>query len=391
MEPPGDAELETLLRRRVPLRTRLVQGGVVLLVVGVVIGVLIRQVTSLPGVSGKSAVSGPGPVVVVSNVSVDQVTLNGRMLTRSTPAVLPVRSGANTIIFSATSFLPRTCQLQWGPPGLLGTDCTAEGRDSLVTIGGRTIHPGLIIYFGLTDADLAPDQDGSAKAAVAHALAEQGGIAFPVAPGEYLATGGFWPFGLSYQRATMQVQAAISYGLFASQDQTLRPRDCSTVLCVGSLLLSTPAAGAAPIWQVSLDAYYRWSLVGTGQMSVAYPLQPSASLALTYNASLDGWQVAPESPAGNLSKLASGLAAGLCGTGVFVAKTLSQSTGQDGTQVLHDQQLDGCEIGLTTPQHTSAGRFIWRFGVLLAVDAAAHATASWLPIAPSQEVATVEG
>ena len=87
-----------------------------------------------------------GPLVAVSNVSVGTVALNGRALPGSTPLVLPVRTGANTITFSAIPFMPRTCELQWGPPGLLGTDCTAEGRDNTVKIDGRTMQPGLIIY-----------------------------------------------------------------------------------------------------------------------------------------------------------------------------------------------------------------------------------------------------
>jgi hypothetical protein len=57
-----------------------IQSGALLLVVAVVMCVLVGQFASEPGDNSRPATSGPGPVVVASNVSVETVTLNGRAL-----------------------------------------------------------------------------------------------------------------------------------------------------------------------------------------------------------------------------------------------------------------------------------------------------------------------
>jgi hypothetical protein len=385
---PTEVDLETLLRRRTSLRMRLIQVGALLLVAAVVMAVVLRQVASVPGGNSAQPASGPGPVVAVSNVSEGTITMNGHVLPGSTPLILPVRQGTNWITFTAAPFLPHSCRLQWEPDGWEGGDCTAEGRDTTVVIDGQPIHPNAILYFGLTDLDLPADQADRAQAAVAGALTQQGGVVASVAPGEYIATGGDWPL-----QATSPLKAAVTYSLCSSRDATTCLGSFPPVLSAGPLLLETTPPGAVLTWVVTLAAYYHWSFASLGLDSSSYSLQPSRTLALTYSAA-EGWQVALPNrypPGGSFQDR---LKADLCGAGqsalLSSAEDASQEAFQDTTQVVRDRQVSGCEIALFTAQRTNAGRYIWRFGVLLAVDATAHTTLPGLPMAPEQEIAAVE-
>jgi hypothetical protein len=56
---------------------------------------------------------------------------------------------------------------------------------------------------------------------------------------------------------------------------------------------------------------------------------------------------------------------------------------------LYDRGAEGCELVLKE-QSVEQGRFLWRFGVVLAADAQAHATYPELPVAPPEEIAAIE-
>lgn len=57
---------------------------------------------------------------------------------------------------------------------------------------------------------------------------------------------------------------------------------------------------------------------------------------------------------------------------------------------LHDQGVENCELGAAI-NGVNAGRYIWRFGVLLAADAQAHNMMPALSRASRAEIAAVSG
>jgi hypothetical protein len=57
---------------------------------------------------------------------------------------------------------------------------------------------------------------------------------------------------------------------------------------------------------------------------------------------------------------------------------------------LHDRGVEGCELGAKV-NGVDGGRYVWRFGVVLAADAQAHSILPALPLASPAEIAAVGG
>ncbi len=387
-----DVDLDEVMRRRMSLRTRLARAGSLLVLLALAAGLLAHQIASELDQDRIQSLIAAGPVVLVSNVSFGTVTLNGKPLPGSPPLVLPVRTGENAVTFAAPPFLSRSCHLTWGASGLVNGDCPAEGRDRAVTINGRVVVPSAIIAFGLSGGDLPVNLYASARAVAEEALNKiHDGANVP--PGQYIATGGYWPDELASELATMPLDAAITFGLYIEQDFTPRSQECDISMCAGPLFVTTASARAAPVWNADLDAFARWEFTGGGlhEVSVLYPLMLHVSNALTYDA-FAGWQQPGPLPGGGGPlPFDVSLEASLCSTGSYVLGALTQTRDYIGS-VVRDSGRDGCEIELQTVQgRVSQGLFIWRFGVLLAADAIANALLPGLPLASAAKIAAVGG
>ena len=99
------------------------------------------------------------------------------------------------------------------------------------------------------------------------------------------------------------------------------------------------------------------------------------------------------------------LAQATCEVGVNLLSTvtshpLSTVAQQPEYQVatVHNNGIGGCALqltrtggtGVTGTDGANAGSFLWRFGVLLAADAEAHALLPYLPLAPPSELSAVD-
>lgn len=123
--------------------------------------------------------------------------------------------------------------------------------------------------------------------------------------------------------------------------------------------------------------------------SASWDTQLPASLLLAYDAQ-QGWTVDQRgSPQLAGFDLAAGLAQTVCNVDVSELSTAAQQQGDTLLSAVHDSRVEGCEFALQTAQGTNVGHFIWRFGVLLAVDGPAHALLPALPVAPPIELAAV--
>jgi hypothetical protein len=142
---------------------------------------------------------------------------------------------------------------------------------------------------------------------------------------------------------------------------------------------------------------------GMVAVSPNLPFNPSVQLALIlvliYDTTTRSWSVLsqPPSPVGgtgaSLPTLSDQLVSNLCNVGSSLVVALSRDQTGVATDMPQNQSVAGCEIQLLSADSatTVQGTFLWRFGVLLAVDKGAHNLAPWLPLAPQAEIAAVGG
>jgi hypothetical protein len=119
--------------------------------------------------------------------------------------------------------------------------------------------------------------------------------------------------------------------------------------------------------------------------SASYPVETPLSLTLAYSTA-GAWQV--------LTPRAQDLGGDvdLCGSGAALLEQNTRWTGYGVDQLAHGStSLAGCVLDLVASDRSEHGRFVWRFGVLLAADAPAHTTLPFLPLAPATEIVAAGG
>jgi hypothetical protein len=264
----------------------------------------------------------------------------------------------------------------------------------------------------LDSSDLPTDRGHSASALVTQTIAAVQ-LHTEVPAGQYYAMGFDTQGHVRARRATTALAAEVRFVTANPLSDSTCPE---TVLCPAPLdpRLSLPAGQR--IWSVVAGVTLFWRF--TAPTGPAAPSGPAAAagtvieppgwslvtgvqLLLADDATAEGgWRViAPSYPAtlqadNRLQPVADQLTAGLCPVGSILVGELAQ--GQEGAWLFisSDQGMAGCAIQLRSgdPTATSAtvqATFLWRFGVLLAVDGGAQTLAPWLPVAPPDEVAAV--
>ena len=385
----SDTDVEEMLRCRVPVRVRVAQALALLVVMALVAGLVVHSLPVAPGRS-QAGMATPtpvplGPILLLSNVSYGTVTLNGAPLAGSPPLIATFRRGLNTITLTAPPFRPRTCHVQW--PGRQtdgGCDLPQTGGASR-SVGGRPVSAVLIVVlpFGLGDL---PDA-AQALAAATDAL-QSAPPQTSVPAGEYIATG----------------QDANGAVISRSTDVPLRAEllaAATTLGYVGDVFCGdTGCAPGVPLgnttgqpeWLVTADVTIRWQFSsGSGVVASSAPwsTQLPASLLLTYDAQ-QGWSV-DQSGTQQLAGfgLPAALAQTVCNVDISVLSSAAQQQGDTVLTPVSQNPLEGCAFDLQSAQGASAGRFVWRFGVLLAAEGPAHALLPALPIAPASALAAV--
>jgi hypothetical protein len=407
--PDGDTSLEQILQRRVPLRVRLIQGLGLLILGALAAGLLRQTVLTTPGGSGgvvptpSPTVVALGPVLVLSNLSYGAVTLNGVALPGSLPLVTRFRRGPNILTLSALPFRPRICHIQW--PTLQSSDgCEIDtGVGPPHSVGGQMMTPAVTVYLSFGSTDLPSSVETRALAAVTKALQAMP-LRITVPGGDYLATGVDGQGHILSLQATTPVQAdlLVTVSAFDGGESF-----CDDPGCVSLRDSATGRGITRPSWVVDAEIRVEWDFTVNNSHvvhSTVYSYYLPSSLLLTYDPQTE-WQVdLSNTEQVNGFGLSGALALATCELGASLLSTLTNplltTAQQPEYQVatVDNNGIGGCTLqltrtggtGVTGTDGTNAGSFVWRFGVLLAADAEAHALLPYLPLAPSSELAAVD-
>lgn len=388
---PHTVDLDHLLLRRVPVGRRAVRMGAVVALMLLVAGLILRSISLA---SSQTASAPPlatsASIVLVSNLSYGAVTINGQPLSAPLPQVIALRRGDNVITLSAAPFQPHTCHVRW-PEGMVSSAC-GSGSGGVFPIADHFVVANLVIYLRITAADLAPDLRVGALSAIAQALDA-------VQPQTSVPAGQYYPIGrdsagnMLSQPAPAPLSAVVHFALPASGTRQSAYCD-SQLLCAGALNpAATEAHPAVRAWAVFAPVTVSWQFTSAAGIPFALPpllSQFQVELVLAYT-SASGWQVLPhaEQFIGG-QPLTQQLTASICGVGALALATLADARQKNSAATINwvqDNGLAGCQLELLQPNSGArAGLFIWRFGVLLAADAATHATFPDVPLAPPTEV-----
>jgi hypothetical protein len=353
---------------------------------------LLRSASSTPPAAG-TATPTPlplGPVVLLSNVSFGSVTLNGKQLEDPPPLVMTFRPGMNVLTLAAPPFSSHTCRIDWPSAQVKAGQCETDRSGPHYTIHGQPVDPALVVTLSLGAQALPLSMQGEAGAVVAAAIASDQ-VSSDVPIGSFIATGRDGSGQITSQRTAMPVQATLLFTPDTSESPS--SDGLCDASCATRIIPDIASALTGRIWVAALDIAVEWQFTSGGAVvarSASY-IGTGVTVALTYG-SARGWQVSqPATQAINGFSLSLGLdSLTVCQAGANVLSPIAQRTGY-GFNETSDRGIEGCELQMQSLAGTPEGTFIWRFGVLLAVDAPAHAVAPELPMAPASEIAAVSG
>lgn len=397
-------DLDAVLARRASPRRRLVQLGIIIVPILVAASLVLRGTLPAPP-SSSTYVAVPTwtpypiPITLTSNVSFGTLTLNGKQLAGPPPRDIALRPGNNVITLTAPPFPTQTCVVQGplivsGSQAIFGSTSTCQ-ISSEGDAGGIPTH--VYVALMLSGDALSPDLRESAQALVTRTL----GIASPLTA--TVPIGDYYAAGMNGQGVPNARQAAVP--LTATFTETLMdstaiasataaypfPYECSSALCAGGYDPSQPLP--SHVWLVNVQTMFRWYFTTPSGLlagSLVLPAPELRTLALIYTPDA-GWQAAePWPPTSDPNQGSSDL----CQAGMNVlGQAMSTQGGLQGG-IETDQAnptadgVRGCSFHIIN-QGNTIGTFIWRFGVLLAVDDKAHALLPSVPIAPPQEITAV--
>jgi hypothetical protein len=338
-------------------------------------------------------------VLVLSNVSYGAMTLNGTLLAGPPPLLVTFRRGVNTLMLTAPPLRPLTCEIQWPGFGLqVQGNCDVEpelsGLVGPAHVAGRLVTPVAFVDLWFTGGDLPADVRAQTLANI-NATLQAVPVETSVPAGDYIATGQDANGRIISRRTETPMRADLLVTATSLDDD-------GKVFCEDSVCLPVPAGGSNS-WAVSVGVSTQWQFTplsgGQALRSALAPPEASLSMMLAENP-VTGWDVDQRSTEQlNGFGLAIALPATACqpGAGYLEARGLAAVGFQEpqdtfvqpplSASTVADHQAAGCKLQLTDTKNANKGLYIWRFGVLLAADAQAHALLPDLPLAPPSEVA----
>lgn len=376
-----------------------------LLQVGAALAALVITVVTFHGMLAPARPVAPTPtpyptappllLLINSNVTGAAVSINGKRHA-TLPMLIPYDGAKHLdVTVEAPPFQPITCHLPiFDNHPQSGCQQGDMNGSVAVTLNGISGAPSYFLVVAFTDASLPIAQQAQINAVVTQALETPQQTTVPA--GAYYATsftGTNSPNDqLTSQRATVPLQANITLLPYTNVNFS----ECNGFICARYEPisgLSGPGDGSstlpAHLWLIDVPVALRWQFArASGQVvsSVSFSSPLFLSLVLSYGPEA-GWQLAtlPDS-GGSISDQLTNLS---CNIGVQILMDLagSNSNGVGGPGSPHNQAIEGCEPSLQSNSGTNLGTFLWRFGVLLAADANAHALLPALPMAPPDELA----
>jgi hypothetical protein len=381
-------DLDAPHTRRLPWRRRAVHLVLLILALSIVLAATWSILFPLP-LSPPTA-----SALLISNVNYGSVTVNGTRLAGKPPIFVTLyQRPANTITLSTPPFRSVTCHILFASqpharfrspddPTHCGVYEGAPGDFGSITINGIVYRPTLLVRLTLVFADLPSDQNKQASYILNQRTARS--LHTVVPNGNYIVTSAPSPTALTSQRTTEPLMAT------ASLVPDLAGISCNPSSCppmFGSPRLTPTPAGQ--IWYTFFPVELNWRFTSASETlvsDVTFPLDFLTvfdAFFLSYD-SKQGWQIVEGVPDSHDYQLRDRL----CITGLGRLQALLGM----GTSIHmdHDRGIEGCVLNLLDSDGSST-HFIWRFGVLLAVDSAAQARVPSLPLAPSEELAVVGG
>jgi hypothetical protein len=380
-------ELESLLNRPPSWRKRLLYGGLVIAALAVALAAFWSALLPKP-------VSTPtDPLltgVLLSDLTYGSVTVNGQKQTAPPPLRVQLHQhAANIITLNAPPFAPLTCKITFpytydDPAHCLlvtGNEFT-DPAGAPLSVNNGSVSPTFFVNMGFTWYDLSKDQQNQMLSAVNQTLNTPQQITVP-AGAYYAVSGSSDAAGITSQRASAPLDATASLILQATSTTV-----CGAVPCPDPIPPGQSAALSGHVWVISFDMEIRWQFMDASGAAVGdafYYLRPGIiQIVLSYERPA-GWVVATQ----DMPNLAQDLLQNqLCPIGMALLPV--NTDGSQNIQTVYDRGIAGCELHAQTDDGKQ-GLFLWRFGVLLAVDNGAQAMLPTLPIAPPDEIAAVDG
>ncbi|HLV99059.1 MAG TPA: hypothetical protein VKT82_10330 [Ktedonobacterales bacterium] len=393
-------ELETILNRPPSRRKRLAARVGLVLAAAAAVLVLLRG-SILPPWPTAPPSPDPNTLLVLSNVNYGTVSINGKKQPWPLPLLMPMRgkTSAADITLSAPPFHAISCHVHLDAVALSITvsaadrNCSALPVSSVVPLArSGVVHtPIFRLFLFLTPGDLPAGQQDQVTALLTQALTTRQEVTVPAF--SYFATGFHAPT-ITSQHASAPLRATASLALAISAEH-LAASSCVRFICAQPIEPVTVVPASGQQWSVRVGVTLRWSFSdpsGAVVSDVPYwgdassdPVENTMSLFLTRTAAGD-WTISQNAPVAHVSFQ---VQATFCSVGVIILQQTLTSDASASIVTRNDRGVQGCELQAFV-NGTSQGTFLWRFGVLLAADAKAHATYPPLPVAPPEEIAAVE-
>lgn len=292
---------------------------------------------------------------------------------------------------SAPPFQRHTCTVTMSSTTASGKCPVQYDPSSPTHIGAKSTSVRVIVP--MTFPDLPPAQQGSVRALLQHTI-DGIGRRMVVPANQYVATGTD-ALGHSTSRLTTEpLQAELSLAFSAIQQAS----DCSEGICAQHNNLSVQSQRHGT-WSIFVSITTHWYFTRSDGTPIATPTPSDeilseatpTELPLTLVYDGRGWalQSAPSDTDTLPFSLVDILSHAQCNAGTSALYASFASGVAGGNSQEQANGLHGCLLQTLDANNKPTGRYIWRFGVLLAADAAAHSTIPSLPIAPQAEIDAV--
>jgi hypothetical protein len=336
----------------------------------------------------------PVPVAVTSDVTFGTLSLNGHRLHVPPPQTITLRQGVNILTLSAPPFPTRSCAIL-GPVPDAGSGPSFKDAPTcgVSTSSDDTGASSYTISLTLSGDDLSPALRADARAAIAQALAARPPWTETVPTGEYIVSGTDRLGIPTATPAPAPLTASLALVLVTTPGTGPSTGACPSLLCEGDTM--DPAQPIPyPAWNVDVPVALDWRFTTGAGRVVAMPILPATNSILIELAYTGGhWQVVVGTP--DAPGLDPSLALDPCTQATYLLTEVIGFNAQGasiqfgGGNAVPTNPMDGCDIDATPQDGGVTAHYIYRFGVLLAADAAAHRLTPHLPIAPSAEVIAV--
>jgi hypothetical protein len=310
------------------------------------------------------------------------------------PVLLPITQDDYTVALTASPFHPVTCHishLHSGEPDA-GPDqhCQiASGITGIptLTLNGISGSPTYIISLVLGLNDLPPEQQAAVRSTIlAQSFTLHQQTTVPV--GDYYAAAVDQNGNITSQRATRPLQAEISL-VSPSGIRNVGPYFCDNdVACPGPTEPGFFPSTSSRDWLLEINAAVRWRFTTSAGQVVDEAAYGFSSLVYRYFSydTTNGWHL--DVAASQMFETPDELGNDNCIAGAGILQ--SQLQGSSGYSFDFPSSIEGCFVKINNGT-ASQERLLWRFGVLLAADQAAHTSFPNLPIAPKQEIDIIGG